>query len=182
MMRITGKGSILDKLLQVRKDPISARARNLDHRARELKAEIRRLQKQSSLEPKFQRTTAVRPNKQPRTDEKSSMDSLFDTVEHDVLRVVEKVRDPKAHYNALGVRKLDPLGWVRRHTEKQPESKTNPDHIKSEDQKWVQYMAAGGVQGIEPLRREKRIARNRFLMMFALFLLILCGIFAVMRP
>jgi predicted nucleic acid-binding Zn ribbon protein len=38
------------------------------------------------------------------------------------------------------------------------------------------------VQGIEPLRREKRIARNRFLMMFVLFLLILCGVFAVMRP
>ena len=120
MMRITGKGSILDKLLQVRKDPISARARNLNHRARELKAEIRRLQKQSSQEPKFQRTTSVLPNKSARTDERSSLESLFETVEHDSLRTVEEIRDPEAHYNALGVRKLDPMAWVRRHTNKKP--------------------------------------------------------------
>jgi len=182
MMRITGKGSLLNKLLQARKDPISARARNLNVRARELKAEIRRLKKQSSLEPKFQRTTSVIPRRSDDSSEQSSMGALFETVEHDDLRVAEQIRDPEAHYNALGVRKLDPMAWVRRRTGKKSEPKTKTAPEEADHQKLVQYMAAGGVQGIEPLRREKRIARNRFLMMFLVFLLILCGVFAVMRP
>lgn len=181
-MRITGKGSLLNRLLQARKDPISARARNLNVRARELKAEIRRLKKQSSLEPKFQRTTSVLSARSDDSSEPSSMGALYETVEHDDLRVVEQIRDPEAHYNALGVRKLDPMSWVRRRTGKKPEPKTKTILEETEHQKLVQYMAVGSVQGIEPLRREKRIARNRFLMMFLVFLLVLCGVFAVMRP
>lgn len=181
-MRITGKGSLLDRLLQARKDPISARARNLNSRARELKAEIRRLKKQSSLEPKFQRTTSLLSRKPHDQSERSTIGSLFETVEHDDLRIVEEIRDPEAHYNALGVRKIDPVAWVRRRTGKNPELKNKPASEQPDHQKLAQYMAAGSVQGIEPLRREKRIARNRFLMMFVLFLLILCGVFAVMRP
>ena len=181
-MRITGKGSLLDRLLQARKDPISARARNLNNRARELKAEIRRLKKQSSLEPKFQRTTSLLSRKSDDRSERSSIGSLFETVEHDDLRIVDEIRDPEAHYNALGVRKLDPVGWVRRRAGKKPEPRDLSAPEQPDHQKLAQYMAAGGVQGIEPLRREKRIARNRFLMMFVFFLIILCGVFAVMRP
>ena len=73
------------------------------------------------------------------------------------------------------------MGWIKRQSEKNP-ALENTDTEQANTTKWVQYMATGGVQGIEPLRREKRIARNRFLLMFTLFLVILCGIFAVMRP
>jgi hypothetical protein len=182
MMRITGKGSLLNKLLRAGKDPISARARSLNTRARELKAEIRRLKKQSSQEPKFQRTTSLLSRRSDDRSDRSSMGALFETVEHDDLRVVEEIRDPEAHYNALGVRKLDPMAWVRGRVGGKPEVQRKSVTEKPKPQKLAQYMAVGGVQGIEPLRREKRIARNRFLMMFVLFLLILCGVFAVMRP
>ena len=44
-MQLTGKNSIFSKLLQAGKDPFSFRAKVLNNRARELKAEIRKLEK-----------------------------------------------------------------------------------------------------------------------------------------
>jgi hypothetical protein len=180
-MHLTGKNSILSKLLHAGKDPISSRAKSLSSRARELKAEIRKLEKQSTREPKFQRTTSSKAKTSEVSNGQPPLESMFETIEHETLGLKEPERDTKAHYNTQGVKKLDPMGWLKRQSEKSPDS----SHSTSEQEnttKWVQYMATGGVQGIEPLRREKRIARNRFLLMFALFLVILCGIFAVMRP
>ncbi len=45
--------------------------------------------------------------------------------------------------------------------------------------KLVKYLSAGNLQGLQPLRYEKRIARNRFFFMFFLLLLVLFGLFAV---
>jgi hypothetical protein len=47
-------------------------------------------------------------------------------------------------------------------------STTNP--------KLVSYLAAGGIQGLRPLRYEKRVARNRFILFFAVLFLVLLGI------
>jgi hypothetical protein len=180
-MQLTGKNSIFSKLLQAGKDPISSRAKSLSSRARELKAEIRKLEKQSIKEPKFQRTTSSKGRNRVEGLEDSSLQSMFETIEHKTLGLKNHSRDPQAHYNSQGVKKLDPMGWIKRQSERNPAS-DKADIEQASTTKWVQYMATGGVQGIEPLRREKRIARNRFLLMFALFLVILCGIFAVMRP
>lgn len=180
-MQLTGKNSIFTKLIQAGKDPISSRAKSLSSRARELKAEIRKLEKQSTREPKFKRTTSSRERVSSEVTEENSLESMFETIEHETLGLRDNTRDPKAHYNSQGIKKLDLMGWIKRQTEKSPASeKANIEAASTT--KWVQYMATGGVRGIEPLRREKRIARNRFLLMFALFLVILCGIFAVMRP
>ena len=43
----------------------------------------------------------------------------------------------------------------------------------------VSYLAAGGIQGMRPLRREKRIARNRTIALAVFLLLALLGMFAV---
>jgi hypothetical protein len=43
----------------------------------------------------------------------------------------------------------------------------------------VSYLAAGGVQGLRPLRKEKRIARNRFIMFTVFLFLMLLGIIYV---
>jgi hypothetical protein len=40
----------------------------------------------------------------------------------------------------------------------------------------VNYLAAGGVQGLRPLRYEKRVARNRVVLLALLFLAIFLGI------
>ena len=180
-MQLTGKNSIFSKLLQAGKDPFSFRAKVLNNRARELKAEIRKLEKQCTQEPKYQRTTSSRGTYEQSDTGDTRLRSMFETIEHVSLGLKNNARDPQAHYNAQGVKKLDPMGWIKRHSEKNP-ALENTDAEKANTTKWVQYMATGGVQGIEPLRREKRIARNRFLLMFTLFLVVLCGIFAVMRP
>ncbi len=46
----------------------------------------------------------------------------------------------------------------------------------------VTYLAAGGVQGLRPLRYEKRVARNRFIALVAfLFVVMLCIIYLFVR-
>ena len=50
-------------------------------------------------------------------------------------------------------------------------STTNP--------KLVSYLAAGGIQGLRPLRYEKRVARNRFIFFVIFLVLILLGTFLV---
>ena len=46
-------------------------------------------------------------------------------------------------------------------------STTNP--------KLVSYLAAGGIQGLRPLRYEKRVARNRFIFFVIILFLLLLG-------
>lgn len=77
--------------------------------------------------------------------------------------------------NPHGVRKFDLTGiWRRfRHHFKGPSS-NNP--------RMVQYLAAGSVHGLRPLRYEKRVARNRFIGLFVLLVLILFGLARVYFP
>ena len=73
------------------------------------------------------------------------------------------------HYNELGVRKYDLLALLRRFRGHfRGPSTTNP--------KLVSYLAAGGIQGLRPLRYEKRVARNRFIALALFLLLALWGI------
>ena len=76
-------------------------------------------------------------------------------------------QDP--HFNDLGVRKYDLVSAWRRLT----------NHLSgptSNNPKMVQYLAAGSIQGLRPLRYEKRVARNRFLALLGLLLLVLWGL------
>jgi hypothetical protein len=76
------------------------------------------------------------------------------------------------HYNELGVRKYDLPALLRRLREHfRGPSTTNP--------KLVSYLAAGGIQGLRPLRYEKRVARNRFIFFVIFLVLILLGTFLV---
>lgn len=45
--------------------------------------------------------------------------------------------------------------------------------------KLVNYLAAGSIQGLRPLRYEKRVARNRFIVLVVLLIVVLLGFFAV---
>ncbi len=39
----------------------------------------------------------------------------------------------------------------------------------------MNYLAAGGIQGLRPLRYEKRVARNRFIFFVTILTLVLLG-------
>ena len=43
----------------------------------------------------------------------------------------------------------------------------------------MNYLAAGSIQGLRPLRYEKRVARNRFIFLVVVLVLVLWGILAV---
>jgi hypothetical protein len=71
----------------------------------------------------------------------------------------------------LGVRKYDLpalLQRIRKHF--RGPATTNP--------KLVSYLAAGGIQGLRPLRYEKRVARNRFIALVIVLFLVLLGLIA----
>jgi len=80
-----------------------------------------------------------------------------------------------ARINPQGVRKFDLSSvWRRLNLHFRGPNSHNP--------RMVQYLAAGSVHGLRPLRYEKRIARNRFIGLFILLVLILFGLARVYLP
>ena len=83
------------------------------------------------------------------------------------LRPAEETAAPD-QFNEFGVRKYDLpglFGRLRQHFRRPTTS--NP--------RLVTYLAAGGVQGLRPLRYEKRVARNRFIVL-VIFLFVICSV------
>lgn len=74
--------------------------------------------------------------------------------------------------NDLGVRKYDlPSLWRRLTNHFRGPATSNP--------KLVNYLAAGSIQGLRPLRYEKRVARNRFIFFVLVLIAVLWGLIAV---
>ena len=102
----------------------------------------------------------------------SHREPIFEAVDHRSLHGTGETPSTPEHYNELGVRKYDLAALFRRiQNHFRGPSTTNP--------KLVNYLAAGSLQGLRPMRYEKRIARNRLLLLALFFLLILWGIYAM---
>lgn len=77
--------------------------------------------------------------------------------------------------NPHGIRKFDLAAlWSRLQNHFRGPDANNP--------RMVQYLAAGSVHGLRPLRYERRVARNRFIGLFVLLVLILFGLAKVYFP
>jgi hypothetical protein len=164
-------------------DPISERARTLNDQIASLESEIKKLdtQLQRTTTPRF-RSTAIPhgetvsrkienspPNASvgrasPRAEKTISHEPVFEEVN---AKSFQPEADPRDRYNDLGVRKYDlPALWNRLCNHFRRPTTNNP--------RLVNYLAAGGVHGLRPMRYEKRVARNRFIFFVgALFLLLL---------
>jgi hypothetical protein len=169
-------------------DPISDRARDLSEEIAALEAQIQQLDAKRKEEPppaKLRSTAiphgetiqrAAEPEAPaPKLETKNSKietpnkphEPIFEEVDQNRLKAHGEVATPD-HYNELGVRKYDLPALLRRiRNHFRGPSTTNP--------KLVHYLAAGGVQGLRPLRYEKRVARNRFLAFAVLLFLVLLG-------
>jgi hypothetical protein len=103
-------------------------------------------------------------------------DPIFEEVDQSRLNIGSSPHgdeDELSHFNDLGVRKYDLASFIRRlKNQFRGPSAPNP--------RFVTYLAAGSVQGLRPLRYEKRVARNRFLFVVAIILAILIGAFLYM--
>jgi len=168
--------------LKKRTDPISDRARKLNSEIATLEAQIKRLdaqlQRGKSL-PRL-RSTAV-PHGATITHTTQAAEPvtvtarpepIFEEVNQTRLTARDESAVTPEHYNELGVRKYDLPAFLGRVRDAfRAPTTTNP--------KLVSYLAAGGVQGLRPLRKEKRIARNRFIMFTIFLFFMLLGVIYV---
>jgi hypothetical protein len=163
-------------------DPISDRERSLDNEIAELEAQIKkldtRLQRDQS-QPRLRSTAipqggTVSHSTAPAAPPPAPVahEPIFEEVNQNLLKSKTEAATTPEHYNELGVRKYDlPALFRRLRNQFRGPATTNP--------KLVSYLAAGGIQGLRPLRYEKRVARNRFIVLVVGLFLLLLGIILV---
>ena len=163
---------------RIKPDPISDRARALNDEIASLESQIQQLDAQlqhGHLQPRLRSTAlphgstvsyaALAPAVPPAP---AAEEPIFEEVGQDLLKARSETATTPEHYNELGLRKYDLPALVRRVRDHfRGPSTTNP--------KLVNYLAAGGIQGLRPLRYEKRVARNRFIAFVTVLFLLLLG-------
>jgi hypothetical protein len=159
-------------------DPISARSKELAAQINALESQIRQLSGKIEHGPapiagvtnrRSSPASASAVTVQPGAA--AARDPIFEPVEGRKPKAATELETSAAHYNDLGIRKFDLAGALRRFQNHfRPGSTPNP--------RLVSYLAAGSIRGLRPLRYEKRIARNRFIFLSLVFVLILWGIVA----
>jgi len=160
-------------------DPISERERALNDEIAKLESQIKELDAQlqhDQSQPRL-RSTALphgatvshaTPPPSPPSSPPPAQEPIFEELGRDLLDERSEPATTPDHYNELGVRKYDlPALWRRLREHFRGPSTTNP--------RLVSYLAAGGIQGLRPLRYEKRVARNRFIFFVVILFLALLG-------
>ena len=154
-------------------DPISDKARALTDEIAALEAEIKQLDSQLSRAPapKF-RSGSAPAAASPRPVEKPAPvvanGPVFEEIKHAPVTARTDAESAE-HYNELGMRKYDlPALFHRIRNHLRGPTTTNP--------RLVNYLAAGGVHGLRPLRYEKRVARNRFIALIIVITVVLLGL------
>ncbi|MCU0771182.1 MAG: hypothetical protein MUE94_05340 [Verrucomicrobia bacterium] len=169
-------------LFKHKPDPISDRARALNSQIAALEAQIRKYETRLGRAPAPSSPPALPASRvhppmgasaRPAVPARRELD-LEEVGQRQLTSEAELANDV-VHVNELGLRKFDVprlisdvSGFFRAPTTSNP--------------RLVSYLAAGGIQGLRPLRYEKRVARNRFIV-FALILLgLLIGLLTVFVP
>jgi hypothetical protein len=158
-------------LFKKRHDPLAERERELNARIAMLQGQIKHLNEriqEEQAQPKL-RSTAL-PHAQPvPPNGAGAEEATFEEVNHHGVHHPSESGSTPSHYTELGVRKYD-LGatWRRWLNYLRGSPTPNP--------KLVNYLAAGSIHGLRPLRYEKRVARNRFLALCAFFVVVLWGL------
>lgn len=155
-------------------DPISEKARSLEAEIAALEAEIKKLDTQLARtpSPKYRSTATPAGTTISRAAEKPAppprkAEPVFEEIKRGPLTPAPGRETPEI-FNDLGVRKYDlPALWNRIRNHLHGPSASNP--------RLISLLAAGSVQGLHPLRKEKRIARNRVLTFALILFAILLG-------
>lgn len=185
-------------------DPISERAKALNKQIEALETEIRQLSTHPTPAPEVERipgapkmasakaplpekpsTPASQPRLRSTTLPRSATgganpfntitaagpaarEAVVDVADQGPLQQ-ERAPETAEHFNDLGVRKYNlQAAWNRFKSNFRGPMASNP--------KLVNYLAAGSIQGLRPLRYEKRVARNRFLVFVAVLIVVLWGL------
>jgi len=163
-------------------DVISDRARVLNDEIAQLEGQIKKLDARLQRDHEKPRlrstalphggTTLNHPAPEPPPGPLPAphvIEPIFEHVDIDRLQPEDEIGTTKNHYNDLGVRKYDLPAFLNRvKNQLSAPATTNP--------RLVNYLAAGGIQGLRPLRYEKRVARNRVILLVIIVFLTLLGI------
>ena len=156
-------------------DPISDKAQSLTDEIAALEAEIKKLDSQLARPagPKFRSSSmppfaaSSRPAEKP-LPPPAATEPVFEEIKHAPAAARPESAAPEM-FNELGVRKYDlPALFNRIRNHLRGPTTTNP--------RLVNYLAAGGVHGLRPLRYEKRVARNRFIARVIVIIVVLLGL------
>ena len=156
-------------LFQKKADPITDRARALNAEISALEARIKKLNQQAQAGQGPRLRSTVYPSG-PGTPGKlpAASEPIFEEVSP-LTQPPETAATPQ-HFNELGVRKFDLMAvWQRLSNQVAGRPLANP--------KLINYLAAGSIQGLRPLRYEKRVARNRFFALAGCVVLTCLGLF-----
>jgi cell division protein FtsB len=165
-------------LLNKKPDLISDKARALESEIAALEAEIKKLERQP-VAPKLRSTATPTGETISRVPEKPApvpkpSEPVFEEVKTAKIASNTTTEAPEL-FNELGVRKYDlPALFNRLRNHLRGPTTSNP--------RLVNYLAAGGVQGLRPLRYEKRVARNRFIWLVVVVTVVLFGLFYWLLP
>jgi hypothetical protein len=170
-------------LFRKKRDPISERERMLQEQIAAIEAQIRHLSEHAApagsapggapgqgTQPRL-RSTAIPhgPTVPAAAAAGAPQEPVFEEV-NPFKPPPEPVAPETA--NDLGVRREGlAVIWERLKLHLRGPTTSNP--------KLVNYLAAGSIQGLRPLRYEKRVARNRFIVLVILLILVLLGFFSV---
>ncbi len=167
--------------LKKKSDPVSERAQALSSEIEALEAQIKQLDDQLHRAPAHPRlrSTAVPHGatiNHPHVDTDSATcaptaahsEPVFEEISQERITARNEMPNSQEYFNEFGVRKYDFPALIQRlRVFFTGPSTSNP--------KLVNYLAAGGVHGLRPLRKEKRVARNRFILFSALLFVVLFG-------
>lgn len=166
------------RLFRSRPDPIEARSRELADEIKRLEREIRQMGKpgaaRADVAPKAGNPAAAAPMPpRPASPRPASGQDASPRPRMPGPRTPQAVATPPGGMDMLaspvGARKFDlPAAW-RRWTDRF--TGRNAD-----SHRMAHYLAAGSFHGLRPLRYEKRVARNRFIGLFVLLVIVLTGL------
>ena len=167
----------LRKLFQRLADPVKKRERALQKQMQGVQSQIDALDEESRKTQQLPRVrSTVRPGKSipPQNPFSSGQEWTSESEAGETAKARKPLEVAAPRYNEHGVKKLDAVQLWRR-------LRNCFRRTPSPQSKFVDYLAAGSIQGIRPLRYERRIARNRFLALFVLLLVILFGILVLLQ-
>lgn len=150
-------------------DPISERSRQLTAQIADLESKIKKIRSQTEPTDGPRLRSTVYPHGNPTTPP-APADPVFEPVDQNKLKSPPEARMAAQHYNELGAPKYDLPALLRR-------LKNHFHGPAPSNPKLVNYLAAGNIQGLRPLRYEKRVARNRFIALTVVLVAVLFGIF-----
>ena len=169
--------------LNKKTDPISERAQALTREIAALEAQIKRLDAQMGSTPAAPR---LRSTALPHTGSVPAQPSpaqppappasepIFEEVNQNRLKSKTEQPAGAEHFNELGVRKYDLAAFFNR-------LKNQFRGPPTANPKLVNYLAAGSIQGLRPMRYEKRVARYRFVFLVIIILLALLGTWSFLK-